>query len=872
VRWICLFLALLAFGPAANAYEGAGIGHEEAAPPPPPPPKLTKAPTVIHVVDAGWPAGVPFTDKPVAVVLIIEIDATGHVPKAEVKTSAGEAFDVAARKALLASEFTPAELDGKPGPVRLEFSYKFLPPPKPPPPPAVPPPPVVNLRGRVLERGSRDPLYRVLVGIPATMQQAETDAQGRFEMAGLPPGEVTLVVVAPGHDRLTTKVSIAPGKQTEVTLYVWKSLGGAQEIVIRGENNRSEASQHVIEGAELTNVPGTRGDPLRVLQSLPGVARPSFVSGALLVRGAQPQDTTILFDGVTIPLLYHFGQGPSVINPSFIDAIDFFPGAYGADYGRAIAGAVDVKTKPRAAARVHGKVDINFLDASFYLEGPAWDPKYGSWAIAARRSYIDLFLPTLLSLATKPGQASIVAAPIYWDWQARYDVSIGHHHLALVGFGSNDTLKLAEAGSTNTLPFSLNMSQGFERGGLRWTWTPDETWTFVVAPTIGTTLNGTQIGNPGLGNAISLSTNSLDLNLRAHVLHVFEKGLSFQFGIDGIRSSYTNEFTSTPAPQPGTPNPSPVTTQTTNLVEALGTYVEMVWKPIEKVRIVPGLRFETYGLPSGVTGSVEPRINVRWDILKNFAVKAGWGLFSQAPQPGDLSTFTGNPNLGLEHSNQTAAGFEWRILPPLVLDVQGFFNLRTGLVVDTTDYILDNGMVTPIRKNNSGYGRTYGLEVLLKHEITKQLFGWIAYTLSRSEQWDPNTRSYQPVSTDQTHILSVVASWHFVPEWEVGLRLQYTSGDPITPVVGATFDADTGNFAPLQGNVASVRGPYFFQMDLRAEHYWTFPSWKLSLYLDIQNVTNSPNPQLTIYDYRYQQSATVNGLPFLPYIGITAGF
>jgi hypothetical protein len=117
-----------------------------------------------------------------------------------------------------------------------------------------------------------------------------------------------------------------------------------------------------------------------------------------------------------------------------------------------------------------------------------------------------------------------------------------------------------------------------------------------------------------------------------------------------------------------------------------------------------------------------------------------------------------------------------------------------------------------------------------------------------------------------------VASWHFVPEWEVGVRLQYTSGEPITPVVGATFDADTGNFAPLQGNPASVRGPYFFQMDLRAEHYWTFDKWKLSLYLDIQNVTNSPNPQLTIYDYRYQQSATVNGLPFLPYIGLTAGF
>jgi hypothetical protein len=101
VRWAFLLLSLLALAPTANAYEGAGIGREEEAPPPPPQPKLTKAPTVVHVVDSGWPAGVPFTDKPVAVVLIIQIDATGHVPKAEVKTSAGAAFDAAAQKALL---------------------------------------------------------------------------------------------------------------------------------------------------------------------------------------------------------------------------------------------------------------------------------------------------------------------------------------------------------------------------------------------------------------------------------------------------------------------------------------------------------------------------------------------------------------------------------------------------------------------------------------------------------------------------------------------------------------------------------------------------------------------------------------------------
>jgi TonB family protein len=874
-RRIVPLLVLLAASPSVSAYEGAGIGREEAPPQPQAPPKLTKAPAIAHLVDAGWPPEAGAASAPVEVVLVIDIDATGHVTQAEVSRSGGPVFDAAAKQALLASTFTPAELDGKPGAVRIEFAYHFVPPPPPAPPPSAPAPKPINLKGRVLERGTRDPLPEAQVALVEPAQEAVTDRAGRFEFAGVSTGAVTIAVVAAGHQKFTTRVTIAEGKATEVTAYLWKSLDSPYESTVHGENQKTEVSQRTLEGDELTHIPGTFGDPLRALQALPGMARPSLISGALLVRGAQPQDSTVMFDGVPIPLLYHFGEGPSVINPSFIDRIDFFPGAYGVEYGRAIAGAVDVKTEPRAAARIHGKADINLLDSSFFLEGPAWDPKYGSWAIAARRSYVDLFVPLILKLGLRPGTASIAAAPVYWDFQARYDVSLGKHHFALVAFGSNDSLKVEEAGATNTPPIAFDLQQGFYRVGLKWTWTPRPDWHFSVAPTVGTTLNGSNNATTIGSNTIStdVSTSSLDWNLRASAIHDFTSRISAQLGIDGIRSSSGTTISATAPDTTSAVTTLATTTTISNaLIQSLGSYVEGIFKPWDPVKIVPGLRVEEYGLPRGPTTSVEPRVNVRWDITPKWAVKAGWGLFSQAPLPGDLDPNRGNPNLTLEKSNQTAAGFEWRILPPLLLDVQGFFNLRSSLVVDTTTYSITNGQAVPLRKDNSGYGRTYGLEVLLKHEITKRLFGWIAYTLSRSEQWDPNTHSYLPISTDQTHILSAVASYHFTPEWEVGTRLQYTSGDPYTPVIGAIFNADTNAYAPIYGAPASRRLPYFFQLDLRAEHYWTFQEWSLSLYLDIQNVTDAPNPQVLLYDYRFQQTASINGLPILPYIGLTAGF
>ena len=122
---------------------------------------------------------------------------------------------------------------------------------------------------------------------------------------------------------------------------------------------------------ELKVVPGTFGDPLRVVQNLPGVARTPFGLGALVIRGASPNDSGIYVEGHKIPLLYHFLVGPGVLAPELIDRIDFFPGNFGVNYGRVTAGVVDVGIKTNAgAARCTAIVDINLLHSAAYVEGP----------------------------------------------------------------------------------------------------------------------------------------------------------------------------------------------------------------------------------------------------------------------------------------------------------------------------------------------------------------------------------------------------------------------------------------------------------------------------------------------------------------------
>ena len=63
-------------------------------------------------------------------------------------------------------------------------------------------------------------------------------------------------------------------------------------------------------------------------------------------------------------------MGPSVLSANLVEKIDFYPGGFGARYGRFSGGLVDVTTRTEVGRQLHGSVDINVLDSSAFFEGP----------------------------------------------------------------------------------------------------------------------------------------------------------------------------------------------------------------------------------------------------------------------------------------------------------------------------------------------------------------------------------------------------------------------------------------------------------------------------------------------------------------------
>ena len=157
---------------------------------------------------------------------------------------------------------------------------------------------------------------------------------------------------------------------------------------------------------------------------------------------------------------------------------------------------------------------------------------------------------------------------------------------------------------------------------------------------------------------------------------------------------------------------------------------------------------------------------------------------------------------------------------------------------------------------------------MLRHHLANNFFGWVAYTLSRSTRRDAPGEDEYLFDYDQTHILTVVASYKLPRNWQVGLRFRYVTGSPYTELTRGVYDADSGRYEAVTQERNGKRLGSFHQLDLRVDKDWIFDHWILTTYLDVQNIYYHANPEMVRYSFDYSETDVITGLPILPTIGV----
>lgn len=846
-------------------------------------------PVLVKDVKPIYPAAAEEAGIAAEVVLNVDIDATGKVENASVLQAAdpaGYGFDEAAIEAAKQLVFEPAKLGVQAIPVSISYRFRFVPDVKEEPQvtqpetkaePPPPPPPTGQLEGKLTERGTRLPITGVRVtifrgeGDDAEGFETETDNDGVFLFEGLGVGQWRILADPEGYYPLRIEESVKENWRTKASYRIEKRSYNAYDVLVETAQVKREVSQVSISAKQAERIPGTFGDVLAVVQNFPGVARTQ--SGAeVVVRGSAPEDTRVYISGIDVPIIYHFGGLRSVLPVGMVERIDFYPGNFSVEYGRATGGIIDVDLKDLDPKKIGGYADISILDTSLYLEIPLAEKT--SMAVAGRRSYIDKILGPLL-----PNDGTTFVLPRYYDGQALVNHRpADSHRLETFFFFSDDKFEVLFAepvgDDPNSIPITdVGFSVNFERAIASHYYTPNKELSNELKLSLGR-----DRVNFNIGEQFFVNIELKQFQLRDTAKYSLSDKLTIRGGVDYLltNTDYTlrlpglfDEEDNGEGP-PRFDDDDFAFTEVDGYMHSAATFVQAEYKPIDSLLLIPGVRFDYFSTSDEY--AISPRATARYDIDPIWALKAAVGLFVQEALFAELDPQLGNPDLDIEKAMHYSLGAEWKPKKHIKIDVTGFYKTLHDIVVPTDNVIAAAGGDEEQRYNNNGAGRVIGMELSARHELADGLFGWVAYTLSRAERRDDGETEYRLFDYDQTHILTVIGSYQLPRNWEVSTRFRLVSGNLYTPYVGAVYDSDQDRYVGVRGPINSARVGAFNQIDFRIDKKWVYDTWMFNAYLDIQNVANRQNPEGINYNFDFSETTTDSGLPIVPVLGLRGEF
>ncbi|HYQ17146.1 MAG TPA: TonB family protein [Polyangiaceae bacterium] len=877
--WLSLSASLAASPPAFAQQAAAPSLADEAKRP-----KLTKPPKLSKFVEAPYPESEKAAGQQASVVLQIAISATGSVDQAQVVKGAGAAFDQAAIAAVKQFVFEPAEIDNRPAPIRIQYRYDFV--------LKEEAPTTGVLSGVVKKRGGGEPMSGVTVSLEDGTS-TQTDAEGRFELPELAPGAHTVTLSGEALKGLQTQETIVAGEQLKATYEV--DLAPAQapgaapaadeddlEIVIVLPTLTKQVVSVKVEADQARRVAGTQGDVLKIVENMPGVARASAGSGQVVVWGASPEDTRVYVDDVRVPLLYHFGGLRSIVHTDLVQSVELIPGGYGSSYGRGLGGLITVALREPDTKRLHGAVQVDLLDASVSASGKiaeGW-----TFAGAARKSYLD----RTLDVATDRDVGEYFPIPHYHDAQLRVQRRLGEKkYVELGGLLSSDQVSRTVSSGDPSERKAETKRLRFERVYARYVSTEADGSEIRVTPWVGRD-RSSLVASFG-STPTELTAKSTSFGLRLGYATRIAESLTSTVGLDleaGRSDVHRAGSVSTPPREGdartfGQPPSGEINSSNWRAIQgSAAPHVEADLGLLRgQLHVVPGLRVEPFFMsvdrrapedpnnpPIGAYTSdisLQPRVSVRYAPSERASFKLAWGRYAQAPQVEDQSPVFGNPLLGIANASHYLASTQVNVTSKLSAETTAFYSRSSDLTVRNPSLspLLGQALV------GAGEGRAYGAQFLIRRQIDRGFFGWVAFTVMRAERRDGPDAAWRLFDFDQTHVLTALASYDLGHGFDVGVRFRYATGFPRTPVVGAFFDARRNLYEPVLGERNSIRIPAFAQLDVRVAKTFKIAATKAEIYADVQNVTDRDNPEELVYSQNYAERRTIRGLPILPVVG-----
>jgi TonB-dependent receptor len=214
-----------------------------------------------------------------------------------------------------------------------------------------------NLKGKVYDKISGDPLPSANVYLEGSLIGTASDIEGNYLIKNIPAGNHNIVFSYVGYSKKIIKVLILSNKTDTLNVPLnWNSDSTIKEVVVTGQlEGQSQAINQQVNSDQIVNVVSEQkiqelpdANAAESIGRLPGVAvqREGGEADKLMVRGLDPRFTTVTLNGIQVPGTDFDDRSIdlSLISQSSLSGIELYKALTPDQDADAIAGTVNLIT------------------------------------------------------------------------------------------------------------------------------------------------------------------------------------------------------------------------------------------------------------------------------------------------------------------------------------------------------------------------------------------------------------------------------------------------------------------------------------------------------------------------------------------------
>ena len=639
--------------------------------------------------------------------------------------------------------------------------------------------------------------------------------------------------------------------KTSLDFYLSERSQALDEVVIQTDIEKiniksTQMSVNKLTSKTIKQIPVVLGesDIIKSIILLPGVTSAGEGASGFNVRGGAADQNLILLDEAIVFNSSHVFGFFSVFNPDVIKDVKLFKGGIPSKYGGRLSSVLDIYQKEGNNKDFKLTGGIGLISSRILAEGPLKKEK-SSFLIGGRSSYAHLFLP----LIDNDNKA------YFYDLNTKVNFRLNKkNNIFLSAYFGKDV-------------FGINNSfinkYGNAVTNIRWNHLYSDKLFSNLSLIYSDYFYGLILDFVGF----EWDSGITNVNFKYDFNHYLKDNLKLSYGVNNIYTKF-NAGEIFPNRDDSGIIPFKLTEKFAN---EFALYLEADHNISEKFSLKYGLRFSNFTRlgqdklniyendnpliynqqlqkyePATATGSIgykkndilksfnnfEPRLSLSYLLNSESSIKASFNKMAQylhllsntsSPTPLDIWVPSG-PFIKPQLLDQYAVGYFRRIK-------DGDFSLETEFfykdVKNRIDYINGANLVA----NNeietvilNGKSRAYGLEFLFRKNEGK-LKGWLAYTLSKSEQLTSGRNISEPginngewynTPYDKTHDLSVNAGYEHSSKWKFNTNFLLQTGQPTNYPVGQ-YEFQGLNVPIYNDNQRNAnRLPTYHRLDLSA--------------------------------------------------------